>query len=80
MKRYLGVKVIDAEPMSKEMAIVTGYKVGETTDGDGYEVTYEGGYKSWSPFSVFDKAYRPIDGLTFGLAIEAMKLGKLATI
>ena len=28
-----------------------------------------------SPKHVFDKAYRKTDGLTFGLAVEALKLG-----
>lgn len=34
------------------------------------------GYISWSPIDVFDKAYRPINGLAFGQAIEALKQGK----
>jgi hypothetical protein len=34
------------------------------------------GYISWSPSDVFDRAYRPITGMTFGLAIEALKAGK----
>lgn len=42
----------------------------------GYKVVYEDGYESWSPEAVFEYAYRPIDGLTFGLAIEALKQGK----
>lgn len=42
----------------------------------GYKVIYEDGYVSWSPKNVFEKAYRIIDGLTFGLAIESVKLGK----
>jgi len=34
------------------------------------------GYISWSPKEQFDAAYRPTDGLTFGLAIEALKRGE----
>ena len=34
------------------------------------------GYISWSPEDVFIKAYRPVDGLTFGQALEALKAGK----
>ncbi len=49
-------------------------------DGDGshpgYLVKYPDGYTSWSPKKQFEEAYRPIDGLTFGLAIEAMRMGK----
>ena len=62
MKRYIGTKIINAEP-------ATG------PGGDGYNVTYADGYKSWSPKDVFEEAYRPADGLTFGLAIEALKKG-----
>lgn len=53
-----------------------GRNVGGDKHGDGYMVTYEGGYRAWSPKDVFDAAYRPIDGMTFGLAIEALKMGK----
>lgn len=43
---------------------------------DGYKVVYPDGYVSWSPKEVFEEAYRPIDGMNFGLAIEAMKIGE----
>ncbi|HFI6267391.1 TPA: DUF2829 domain-containing protein, partial [Escherichia coli] len=33
-------------------------------------------YVSWSPKEVFEKAYRPVSGLSFGLAMEALKQGK----
>ena len=74
---YIGVKIVDATPMDR-VAFETkhGRNVGGDKTGEGYEVTYEGGYQAWSPKDVFDAAYRPIDGLTFGLAIEALKLGK----
>ncbi len=42
---------------------------------EGYKVIYEDGYESWSPKDVFEKAYRPCDCMTFGLAIEALKRG-----
>lgn len=42
----------------------------------GYAVVYEDGYRSWSPKEVFEAAYRRTDGLSFGLAIEAAKMGK----
>lgn len=59
----------------------------ENSDDDGYLVEYlDGekpnceelgfkGYISWSPKEVFDNAYREIDKMTFGLAIEALKKG-----
>jgi hypothetical protein len=69
MKTYIGVKIIQAEPQERF----------GTHGGDepGYKVIYEGGYASWSPKETFEKAYRPIaEGcMTFGLAIEALKLG-----
>lgn len=36
---------------------------------------YPDGYVSWSPEKVFEEAYRPITGCTFGLAVEALKMG-----
>ena len=42
----------------------------------GYAVVYEDGYRSWSPADVFEAAYRRTDGMNFGLAIEAAKMGK----
>lgn len=41
----------------------------------GYKVVYEDGYESWSPQDVFEKAYRKVSGLNFGMAIDALKMG-----
>jgi hypothetical protein len=83
MKKYLGVKTVSAEPMTRDEAgnagLVRGYEANgynETENAEGYKVVYEDGYKSWSPKETFEKAYRKIDGLTFGNAIEALKSGK----
>jgi len=78
MKMYLGVKLIEAESMSefdfrRSKGITPSDK---EVDKEGYKVTYEDGYTSWSPKEVFEKAYREVTNLTFGLAIEALKLGK----
>jgi len=74
---YIGVKLIEADPMAREtFEAKHGRNVGGDKTGDGYEVTYESGYQAWSPKDVFDAAYRPVTALTFGLAIEALKLGK----
>lgn len=70
MKKYLGTKMISAEPC-KAWKDAGGHKIGD----DGYKVIYEDGYTSWSPKDVFEKAYRETSGLTFGLAIEALKKG-----
>lgn len=48
MQNYIGVKIVKAEP--------------ETKDGnEGYKVVYPDGYVSWSPKDVFEKAYRVLD-------------------
>lgn len=52
--KYIGIKFVDAEPMTAEIAEKKGYRV-SNNNGDGYEVTYEDGYKSWCPKDVFEK-------------------------
>lgn len=44
----------------------------------GYAVKYQDGYISWCPEATFNRDYRAVEGghLTFGQAIEALKLGK----
>lgn len=80
MKKYIGTKIIEAAP-----AIRKGGKVYDANEliprsmepvKEGYKVRYSDGYESFSPKDVFEEAYRPIDGMNFGLAIEAMKKGK----
>lgn len=80
MKKYIGTKIIEASP-----AIRKGGKVYDANEliprsmepvEEGYKVRYQDGYESFSPKDVFEEAYRPIDGMSFGLAIEAMKKGK----
>ena len=41
----------------------------------GYAVKYADGYISWSPKAVFDAAYQPLDALSFGHALVALKAG-----
>jgi hypothetical protein len=87
MKEYIGTKIVQAEPAFR----VTGggfknvihpktYAVPEDRAGqiweDGYKVVYPDGYVSWSPKEVFEAAYRATDGMSFGLALEAVKMGK----
>ena len=66
MNRYIGTKIIHAEPQ-------VDHQSGEPREG--YKVVYADGYTSWSPKQVFEEAYRPAEALTFGLAIEALKKG-----
>jgi Protein of unknown function (DUF2829) len=76
MLTYIGTKIIHAVPMTRE-AVEARLKrnIGGWETGDGYLVQYEDGYESWSPKDVFDKAYRQMGLLTFGLAIEALRKG-----
>jgi hypothetical protein len=80
MKKYIGVKLIQAEPQNKVGIAADKETVGEfgsqSVELPGYKVVYEDGYVSWSPADVFEEAYRETTGLTFGLAIEALKKGK----
>jgi len=79
MQKYIGVKIIEAEPMTKER--FEAYKTktdvmdARAMGTAGYKVVYPDGYESWSPKDVFEEAYRPTDGMTFGLALEAAKKG-----
>lgn len=75
MEKYLGVKIINAEPMTNEEFCCQGIDKGNPNETPGYKVVYQDGYVSWSPKAVFEEAYRRIDNLTFGLAIEALKKG-----
>jgi hypothetical protein len=75
-ERYVGVKLVEAEPMDMSDAENEGHKVGNAVFGDdGYEVTYPDGYKSWCPKEQFEAANRHIEHLTFGHALELAKLG-----
>lgn len=84
MKKYIGTKLIEAEPAywatdGQGRTVITDdpAEVFPNYPGveDGYRVRYPDGYESWSPKAVFEEAYRPTDGLSFGLAIEAAKKG-----
>lgn len=88
MTQHIGVKLINAFPMTRQAYNdFRGWQLpaGENGEDEGYLVEYlDGGkpntdrfdgYVSWSPKEVFEKAYRPVSGLSFGLAIEALKLG-----
>ena len=65
---FLGSKVMY---VCLDEVVPTGCKAEE-----GYRVEYEDGYLSWSPKEVFEAAYRETTGMSFGLAIEAMKMGR----
>ena len=79
MQKYIGTKMIQAEPAYRSGGTIypkTGYYPRALDLEDGYKVLYPDGYVSWSPKDVFEEAYRPTDNMNFGLAIEAMKKGE----
>lgn len=73
MKRYIGTKIIDAEPAPASYDVR-----GDNIAGDpGYRVRYPDGYESWSPKKAFEDAYRLADGtMTFSQALELIKTGR----
>lgn len=86
MEKYIGTKEIKATPSSYfKFCDFVGKEIKEgSADSEGYIVqypdvngSYENAYTSFSPKDVFEKAYRKTNGLTFGLALEAAKQGKL---
>lgn len=58
--KYIGIKIIDAVPMTAEEAIRRGYYQINDNKGDGYEITYEEGYKYWFPKEIFEEHYHEI--------------------
>lgn len=89
MQKFIGTKMIKAKPMNRlEYNQYRGWELPADENGadDGMLVEYldggksnhsnHEGYISWSPLDIFNNAYRPINGLTFGQAIESLKQGK----
>ena len=77
MEKYIGTKVVKAEPMTMtEAQKVLGRELKPANlEEDGYLVEYKDGYKSWSPKSVFEEAYRELGSVNFGGAIDLLKAG-----
>lgn len=80
MKNYIGTKQLQAKPMNLgDYNKYRGWDIPKNEDPlkEGYLVKYTDGYESWSPKEVFEESYRETSGLTFGLALEEIKKGKL---
>lgn len=87
--KYIGTKFIDATPMTRaeyntyrgwdlpanEVGAEEGFLV-EYLDGGKANDSRHVGYITWTPSEPFNKAYRPIKGMTFGMALEALKIGQ----
>ena len=67
MKKYIGTKQIEAEPMTMgeayEKNLLKAGRVPNESEKTkaGYHVKYDGGYESWSPADPFDNAYKVAD-------------------
>lgn len=79
--KYIRMHKVEAEQMThgdfmKAMGKTDEAMSEQDSKAEGYLVVYPDGYKSWCPKAQFEAAGRPCDGMTFGMAIEAMKRGK----
>ena len=80
MKKYIGTKQIEAEPMTMGEAYEKGLlQAGRVPNENeksnaGYHVRYQDGYESWSPAEPFDKAYKRADTFLDRLYIERTAL------
>lgn len=64
MKKYIGTKLIEAEPMTRgDYNKYRGWAIpaDENPADEGYLIRYSDSYVSWSPKEVFDKAYLVVD-------------------
>lgn len=78
MKKYIGTKQIEAEPMTRgdawEKHLLREKPSTENFDDEGYHVRYEDGYESWSPKDTFEKAYNVADTPSDRMLIELIEL------
>jgi len=77
-KEFIGVKRVSAMLMCLgTYNAYRGWTIPEDEDPNdiGYIVKYPDGYISWCPRTQFEESNRLSDGMSFGMAIEAMKMG-----
>ncbi len=87
MKKYIGTKQVDAEPMTMGEAyrrnlLQTGRVPNDSEkDNPGFYVRYQDGYESWSPAESFCKAYKfantPLDRMIIEHEELSNKIDKL---
>lgn len=65
MDKFIGVKLIEAAPAHQDAVA-------------GYAVRYQNGYESWSPKEPFDQAHQPVTAMSFGVALEMLRVGHAA--
>ena len=80
MKKYIGTKQVEAEPMTMGEAyrrnLLQNGRVPNDSEKDnpGFYVRYQDGYESWSPAETFCKAYKLADTPLDRLIIEHQEL------
>lgn len=91
MSTYIGMKAVSARPMTRaEYNEYRGWELPENEAGMGDDLGYlveylnsndsnhpsHKGYISWSPKDQFELAYKPVTGLSFGIALQYLHNGK----
>lgn len=79
MKKFIGTKQVQAEPMTygeahKQGLIRENCYVAEYDDNPGYLIEYEDGYKSWTPKDVFEKTYKISETALDRVNIESQEI------
>jgi len=76
MKLYIGIKAIEAEPMTLgDYNKYRGWQIpsNENPTDEGYLVKYDNAYETWSPKDVFEKAYHESSKMSFSEALYAAR-------
>lgn len=82
MKKYIGTKQVEAEPMTMGAAFIEGFLQRDKIPSEeeknkaGYHVKYKDGYESWSPAEPFEQAYKVADTFVDRLLIERDELNE----
>ena len=78
--KAMGIKMVELTAMTAAEALTKGYRVNDKSgDTLGYEITYDSGYKSWSPKEVADAAYFILDEKSDGSRILQEDVEKFIT-
>lgn len=76
MQKYIGVKRIEARPMTRgDYNTYRGWRIpaDENPADEGYLVKYRDGYESWSPKEIFEEAYAVEDSSPLLATVFDMK-------
>ena len=80
MKKYIGTKQIEAEPMTLGAAFIEGFLQRDRIPSEeeksqpGYHVKYKDGYESWLPAEPFEEAFKLADTALDRMLIEGEEL------